>query len=73
MSLPAVSAVFSGKRLVGSKVGDAQVLRDFPRFIQLAEAGQLDLGSLVSQRITLDQINNGISSLHRAGVRTVIV
>jgi S-(hydroxymethyl)glutathione dehydrogenase / alcohol dehydrogenase len=66
--------VFSGKRLVGSKVGDAQVLRDFPRFVRLAEAGMLDLGSLVSRRIKLDEVNDGIESLERAeGVRTVIV
>jgi S-(hydroxymethyl)glutathione dehydrogenase/alcohol dehydrogenase len=74
LTLPAIGAVFSGKRLVGSKVGDAQILRDFPRFVRLAEAGMLDLGSLVSRRIKLDEVNDGITSLHRAdGVRTVIV
>jgi S-(hydroxymethyl)glutathione dehydrogenase/alcohol dehydrogenase len=74
ITLPAIAAVFSGKRLVGSKVGDAQVLRDFPRFVRLAEAGLLDLGSLVSRRIKLDEVNDGIESLERAeGVRTVIV
>lgn len=74
ITLPATGAVFSGKRLAGSKVGDAQVLRDFPRFIRLAEAGRLDLGSLVSRRITLDEVNDAIDALHRAdGVRTVII
>jgi S-(hydroxymethyl)glutathione dehydrogenase/alcohol dehydrogenase len=74
LTLPATAAVFSGKRLAGSKVGDAQILRDFPRFIQLAEAGKLDLGSLVSRRIKLDEVNEGIDALHHAdGVRTVIV
>jgi S-(hydroxymethyl)glutathione dehydrogenase / alcohol dehydrogenase len=74
VTLPAASAVFSGKRLVGSPVGGAQILRDFPRFIRLAETGQLDLGSLVSRRIGLDQINDGIEGLTRAeGVRTVII
>ena len=74
LTLPAVSAVFSGKRLVGSKVGDAQVLRDFPQFIRLAETGQLDLGSLVSRRITLAEVNDAIAALHHAdGIRTVIV
>ncbi|HEV7763228.1 MAG TPA: Zn-dependent alcohol dehydrogenase [Acidimicrobiales bacterium] len=73
-SLPALAAVFSGKRLMGSVVGGAQILRDFPRFIRLAEAGLLDLGALVSQRIKLDEVNEGIGALDRAeGVRTVIV
>ena len=73
IELPALRAVFSGKRLAGSKVGGAQILRDFPRFVRLAESGQLDLGSMVSERITLDQVNDGIAHLHHAeGVRTVI-
>ena len=74
LSLPAVSAVFSGKRLSGSVIGGSQILRDFPRFITLAETGQLDLSSMVSQRIKLEEINDGISMLDNAeGVRTVIV
>ena len=74
ITLPALRAVFSGKRLAGSKVGGAQILRDIPRFVRLAEAGQLDLGSLVSRRIPLDEVNEGIAALDQAeGVRTVIV
>jgi S-(hydroxymethyl)glutathione dehydrogenase / alcohol dehydrogenase len=74
LTLPAMSAVFSGKRLAGSKVGDSQVLRDFPCFVRLAETGQLDLGSLVSRRVGLDEVNDAVYALHRAdGVRTVIV
>jgi S-(hydroxymethyl)glutathione dehydrogenase/alcohol dehydrogenase len=74
LELPAIRAVFSGKRLAGSVVGGAQILRDFPRFIRLAESGKLDLGSMVSERITLDEINHGIDQLTKAeGVRTVIV
>jgi S-(hydroxymethyl)glutathione dehydrogenase/alcohol dehydrogenase len=74
IELPALRAVFSGKKLVGSKVGGAQILRDFPRYVHLAETGRLDLGSLVSRRITLDEVNEGIDALDRAeGVRTVIV
>jgi S-(hydroxymethyl)glutathione dehydrogenase/alcohol dehydrogenase len=30
LTLPAIQAVFSGKRLAGSVVGGAQILRDFP-------------------------------------------
>lgn len=74
ITLPALGAVFSGKRLIGSAVGGAQILRDFPRFIRLAETGQLDLGSMVSHRIGLDEINEGLEMLRRAdGVRTVVV
>ena len=73
-TISAFGAVFSGKRLVGSVMGGAQILRDFPRFIRLAEAGRLDLGSLVSRRLKLEEINEGVAGLNRAeGVRTVII
>ncbi|HVU74863.1 MAG TPA: Zn-dependent alcohol dehydrogenase [Mycobacteriales bacterium] len=74
IELPALGAIFSGKVISGSVVGGAQILRDFPRFIRLAETGQLDLGSMVSHRISLDDINDGVAQLASAeGVRTVIV
>jgi S-(hydroxymethyl)glutathione dehydrogenase/alcohol dehydrogenase len=73
-TLPAVPAVFSGKRLAGSVLGGSQILRDMPRFIRLAETGQLRLESMVSRRISLDEINLGVELLERAeGIRTVIV
>jgi S-(hydroxymethyl)glutathione dehydrogenase/alcohol dehydrogenase len=74
LTLPATQAVFSGKRVAGSAVGGSQILRDFPRFIRLAEMGQLRLESMVSHRISLDQVNEGIDMLNRAdGIRTIIV
>ena len=74
VTLPAIPAVFTGKRIAGSVVGGSQILRDFPRFIRLAETGRLDLGSMVSKRIALDEINEGIDLLTKAeGVRTVVV
>lgn len=73
LTLPAVSAVFSGKRLAGSAVGGSQVLRDIPRFIRLAETGQLRLDAMVSRHIPLDQVNQGVDLIRRAeGIRTVI-
>ena len=73
LTLPAIQAVFSGKRLAGSVVGGAQILRDFPRFIRLAEAGLLDLGSMISQRIKLEEINEGFSALRSGQVARGVV
>src|SRR5258708_20393665 len=39
LTIPAIKAVFTSKRLVGASVGGAQILRDFPRFITLPQAG----------------------------------
>jgi len=61
-----------GKRIQGS-VAAIQILRDFPRYIHL-RAGQLDLGAMVSQTITLDQVNEGIDMLRPSRrASTVIV
>jgi S-(hydroxymethyl)glutathione dehydrogenase / alcohol dehydrogenase len=55
-------------------IGDGQILRDFLRFIKLAESGKLDLGSLVTNRIKLEEINDGLAGLNGAeGVRTVVL
>ena len=73
LTLPAMAAVFSGKRLQGAVIGGSQILRDFPRYIALAESGKLNLASMVSRHITLDEINKGVDLAHRAeGVRTVV-
>ncbi|NKQ54445.1 Zn-dependent alcohol dehydrogenase [Amycolatopsis sp. K13G38] len=73
LTLPAIKTVFSGKRISGSVIGGSQILRDFPRYIRLAESGRLDLGSLISRRITLDEINLGIDAARAGdGVRTVV-
>lgn len=73
LTLPAIPAVFTGKRFAGSVVGGAQILRDSPRFIRLAESGRLDLGPMVSKRIALDDSSEGIDLLTKVeGVRTVV-
>jgi S-(hydroxymethyl)glutathione dehydrogenase/alcohol dehydrogenase len=73
LEFPALRTVFSGKRIAGSVIGGAQILRDFPKFIRLAETGRLDLGSMISHRIALADINDGIALLrHADGNRTVV-
>jgi S-(hydroxymethyl)glutathione dehydrogenase/alcohol dehydrogenase len=73
LPLPAMQVLGFGKRIQGSVAGGTQILRDFPRYIRLAETGQLDLGAMVSRLITLDEVNDGIDLLDRAdGVRSVI-
>jgi S-(hydroxymethyl)glutathione dehydrogenase/alcohol dehydrogenase len=59
--------------LVGSPYGSAHPARDFPRLVRLAESGRLDLASMVSERIRLDDVNTAFDAM-RAGstVRSVI-
>jgi S-(hydroxymethyl)glutathione dehydrogenase/alcohol dehydrogenase len=55
------------KRLLGSFYGGADVQRDYPRLLALWRAGRLDLEGMISKRITLDEINDGLQALRAGG------
>lgn len=66
--------VIADKTIKGSYYGSARTTRDFPRFIQLIETGRLDLGSMVSRRLSLDDINDAFTAMKNGEVlRSVIV
>jgi len=53
--------------------GGAQVRRDIPRLVALAETGRLDLASMVSQRIALSDVNDAVAAMEAGRVvRSVI-
>lgn len=55
-----------GKVLRGSHGGSAEPALDIPRYVRLSRRGALDLRRLITDRYTLDQINDAIADL-RAG------
>lgn len=59
--------------LTGSPYGSGFPARDFPRLVKLAETGRLDLASMVSERIRLDDVNDAFEAM-KAGttIRSVI-
>jgi S-(hydroxymethyl)glutathione dehydrogenase/alcohol dehydrogenase len=66
--------IIADKTIKGSYYGSARATRDFPRFIQLIETGRLDLGSMVSRRLALDEINDAFAAMKNGdGIRSVIV
>jgi S-(hydroxymethyl)glutathione dehydrogenase/alcohol dehydrogenase len=74
VTFPAFPLFYDEKRLLGCIYGSAQVKRDFPRFIALTETGRLDLGSMVSRRIGLDEVNDAFRAMQAGEViRSVIV
>jgi len=61
------------KRLVGSLLGGCRPDRDIPLLIDLWRSGRLDLESMVSHRVGLDDIEQGFDRLFAAdGLRTVV-
>jgi Zn-dependent alcohol dehydrogenase len=61
------------KKLVGCYLGSSNPVRDFPRIRELWRTGRLDLGSMVTARRPLTEVNAAVSDLREGvGVRTVL-
>jgi S-(hydroxymethyl)glutathione dehydrogenase/alcohol dehydrogenase len=61
------------KKILGCMYGSAQVRRDFPRLVELVETGRLDIGAMVSRRISLDGIDDAFRAMEAGEViRSVI-
>jgi S-(hydroxymethyl)glutathione dehydrogenase/alcohol dehydrogenase len=74
VTFPGMSLFAGNKALLGCLYGSAQVRRDFPRFVQLVETGRLDIGSMVSRQIALDEVNDAFRAMEAGEViRSVIV
>lgn len=72
--MPPTNLVAEERTLKGSYIGSCVAARDVPRFIQLFEQGRLPVTALLSERLTLDQINEGFDRLAAAQtVRQIIV
>lgn len=71
---PALTFFAEGKRILGSKYGDAQVRRALPTLVALAEAGRIDLGGLVTRRIGLHEVDDALRAMVAGEViRSVVV
>jgi S-(hydroxymethyl)glutathione dehydrogenase / alcohol dehydrogenase len=78
--LPGAVATFSvfdlhrEKRLLGCSFGSAQVRRDIPRLVGLAESGSLDLAALVTRTMSLTEVNEAFRAMEAGEVlRSVLV
>ena len=66
--------LLSGKRLQGGFMGSNRFPVDIPRLVDFYMRGLLDLDTIIAERITLEQVNEGFNTM-RAGTsaRTVVV
>jgi S-(hydroxymethyl)glutathione dehydrogenase/alcohol dehydrogenase len=73
VTFSAVSLFADEKRTLGCMYGSAQVRREFPRLVGLIETGRLDVGSMVSRRIKLEEVNEAFRAMEAGEViRSVI-
>lgn len=74
IALPSLSLMMNEWKIQGSLMGSGPYSRDIPRIASLYLNGQLDLDSLISERIGLDDINHGFSRMEGGThARSVIV
>jgi alcohol dehydrogenase len=62
-SIPHVGIVAEERTIKGSYLGSCDPARDIPRYIDLYRAGRLPVDRLLSERIALDQLNEGFDRL----------
>jgi S-(hydroxymethyl)glutathione dehydrogenase/alcohol dehydrogenase len=74
VSFNGLELFLDAKELLVSNMGSSQIRRDFPRYVRLAETGRLDLASMITRRITLDDVNDAVRAMETGEViRSVIV
>ena len=61
------------KRLQGSMMGSNQFRTDIPRLIAMYMDGRLDLDSMVSKTLTLDEVNEGYALMKRGEVARSVI
>ena len=65
--------LITGRRVCGSSFGGVKGRDQVPQFVQLYLDGKLDVDSLISHRLTLDDVNQGFELMERQdGIRSVI-
>jgi S-(hydroxymethyl)glutathione dehydrogenase/alcohol dehydrogenase len=74
LQLPANDLHTSNKRIIGTVYGGAQVRRDIPRLVALAEAGRIDLDRMITKRFSLDEANAALTVMEGGDViRSVLI
>jgi S-(hydroxymethyl)glutathione dehydrogenase/alcohol dehydrogenase len=65
--------LITGRRVAGSSFGGVKGRDQVPQFVERALAGEIDVASFVSHRITLDDVNRGFELMEaQDGIRSVI-
>ena len=65
--------LITGRRIAGASFGGAKGRDRVPELVDTYMSGELDLESLVTRRVALDEVNDAFEAMERQeGIRTVI-
>ncbi|MGO3878938.1 MAG: zinc-binding dehydrogenase [Agrococcus casei] len=74
VELDGLALAYDGKTVIGSNYGALVPQRDFPRIARAYMADALQIDSLITRRIELDDVNDAFDAMRRGeGTRSVIV
>ena len=73
LELPLLDVFGRGGSLKSSWYGDCLPSRDFPMLVAHYKAGNLDLDAFVSERITIDQVEEAFEKMHEGKVLRSVV
>ncbi|MER2115864.1 MAG: hypothetical protein ABS904_08855, partial [Solibacillus isronensis] len=72
-SFPYVTLTAEEKTLKGSYIGSCVPLRDIPHYLHMMKSGKLPVDQLLSNIITLDEINEGFDLLATGDNSRIII
>ena len=65
--------LITGREVLGASFGGVRSRQQVPELVDRYLAGDIDVDSFISHRLTLDQVNDGFELMHRQdGIRSVI-
>ena len=71
--IPLIDVFGRGGALKSSWYGDCLPSRDFPMLVDLYQQGRLDLDAFVTERITIDQVEEAFAKMHEGKVLRSVV
>ncbi len=75
VELNAIDVLVNEKKFIGSIGGSCSPDRDFPKYLRWFDEGLLDLNALVTERFSIDQINEATTALEEGRIsgRAILV
>jgi S-(hydroxymethyl)glutathione dehydrogenase/alcohol dehydrogenase len=65
--------LITGRQVVGASFGGVRGREQVPQLVDRYLAGDIDVDSFISHRLTIDEVNDGFELMHRQdGIRSVI-
>lgn len=69
VELNAIDILVNEKKFIGSIGGSCSPDRDFPKYVNWSKSGPLNLDTLVTERYTIDQINEATTALENGDIK----